>query len=280
MIVIFFKLSKSLCLSAFLASFFSFEKELVLIYMAIAVHECAHLIACLFTKEKHLGIVVNIFGMSLICKPIKKLSNSMIVLFSGPVASFVLFFVFSFVAQIEGANPYMRFFAFVNLSIGTANLLPVVPLDGGNIIKGLLHSKLGVIAGERISQKISGVFRIFFVLAELICILCKIFNPSAFVFVIFLIASRKKEKELAIYDKKCILSGDTPKNKKIKYMSFDSESELLAIAEKISHSYFLIVAAFENGKFVGDIDERELLFAIRKNSSLCTLKEYFEDKCL
>ncbi|MBQ4528258.1 MAG: site-2 protease family protein [Clostridia bacterium] len=262
-----------------MASFFSFEKELVLLYGAIAAHEMAHLLACIVTKEKCLTITVNMFGMSLVCKPIKKCSHSIAVLISGPATNFLIYLALLPLISGESCNYYLRFFSYINLSLGIVNLIPITPLDGGNITKNLLQARIGVIAGSKISQRISDIFRMLIITIELFCISGSIFNPSVIMFTIFLWCARKKETELAMFDKKCILLGDTPKNKKLRYMTFDSESELLAVAEKISHSYYLIVAAFENGKFVGDINERELLFAIRKNCSLCTLKEYFEDKC-
>ena len=42
-----------------------------------------------------------------------------------------------------------------NILIFLFNMFPIYPLDGGRIVKGLLHIKMGEIKAEKISNKIS-----------------------------------------------------------------------------------------------------------------------------
>lgn len=271
MISIRIKFSKTICISVFLSCFFSFTRELCLLYASIAVHEFAHLLAAKLCRVKCKEINLDIFGMSLLCSPCDTPSKSVIILSAGPLVSFFMWYI----CHLSGKYAYTDFFAFSNLCVLCVNLFPISPLDGGRIIKTVLQSRCGIIQGTKMSKKFSRYIRISFIVLWIMSIVFKFFNPSALMFIIFLAISEKKEKDTVLYEKNCVFSGHISKRRKPKYITFDSKSELLAIAEKISYSYFLVAVIFKDERYIGEIDERELLYAIRKRGSLCSLEELF-----
>ena len=87
-----------------------------------------------------------------------------------------------------------------NMLIFLFNMLPIYPLDGGRIVKGLLHIKMGEIKAEEISNKIS------YITIILVTIFCSISvyyfqNFAIFLICIFLwriVLKEKNGKTLAI----------------------------------------------------------------------------------
>lgn len=270
MICIRINFSKTICISFFTACIFSYTKELCIVYTALVFHELAHLSTMLLLKEKCFEMRIDIFGMKLLRVPCQKPLNSFLISVSGPVSSLV----FSVFTHCLNGGYYLNFFAFCNFSAFAVNLIPISPLDGGNILKAFLQSRFGIICGGRISKKISSCLRMFFSFLLLVCFMFNIFNPSLAMFIIFLVLAEKRENELILFERSFILGQKINICRNPKYFAFDSQSELLAVCEKISYSYFLIVAAFKDGRYIGDINERELLYAVRERGSLCTLEEY------
>jgi len=76
---------------------------------------------------------------------------------AGPAANFLLAAVVAGLLKIGGSSIpvwaflLLRYLAFVNLVLGTFNLLPVPPLDGSRILVGLLPARwaAGVLLAER-----------------------------------------------------------------------------------------------------------------------------------
>ena len=62
---------------------------------------------------------------------------------AGPVVNFILVILFS-VCEINVFNIEQDFLVYANLLIGLFNLIPIYPLDGGRILKNLLHIITGL----------------------------------------------------------------------------------------------------------------------------------------
>ncbi len=77
----------------------------------------------------------------------------MLVALAGPLANYVLAFVAILALHLTPALPnmvrayaliFIGFFVMANLALGTFNLLPIPPLDGGRVVVGLLPERLAM----------------------------------------------------------------------------------------------------------------------------------------
>ena len=77
-----------------------------------------------------------------------------------------------------------------NLLLMIFNLLPIYPLDGGRIIKGILHIILGKVKAEKYSNRISFITLILVTFLASIAIY-KIENIAIFLIVTFIVNNLK-----------------------------------------------------------------------------------------
>lgn len=112
------------------------------------VHEAGHIICLILLGEKPKLIELSFYGVKLERKTECIQSVEEIAVYaSGPLANFVLS-AFMFAA---GRSDGMKTAAVISLCVGVFNLLPCMPLDGGN----LLHFFLGRLMSEEKSDRIS-----------------------------------------------------------------------------------------------------------------------------
>lgn len=112
------------------------------------VHEAGHIICLILLGEKPKLIEMSFYGVKLERKTECIQSTEEIAVYaSGPLANFVLSAVMFAAGRSEG----IKTAAVISLCVGIFNLLPCMPLDGGN----LLHFFLGRLMSEEKSDKIS-----------------------------------------------------------------------------------------------------------------------------
>lgn len=75
--------------------------------------------------------------------------DSAIISFAGPLSNFLLAIVLSFVLKLTGGvytilGGFLYLTILYNLMLGFFNLIPVHPLDGFNVVHGLLPNKLAI----------------------------------------------------------------------------------------------------------------------------------------
>lgn len=96
---------------------------------ASLMHETGHFIALLFFDCKPRRISLGLFGMRVEQDPTKRLGyrQDALVSLAGPAVNLVTFCILSFTRGNEAA-------ALVHLTLGVFNLLPIEPLDGGQVL--------------------------------------------------------------------------------------------------------------------------------------------------
>jgi len=139
--------------AAFIYYVVSIETALA-IALPVAVHELAHIIALRLSGLKVKSIRAELTGLCIdycgFAEPLAHIAAA----FAGPASGFIYAYAASLVARETGCA-WMELSAGISLLLSVFNLLPVLPLDGGRILLGLLTMLLGAQAGERITLKIS-----------------------------------------------------------------------------------------------------------------------------
>ncbi|WMJ75890.1 MULTISPECIES: site-2 protease family protein [unclassified Sedimentibacter] len=107
------------------------------ILIALAAHETAHLISALILRIKFYKIKITLFGFNLNAElESLALYKKLFLFLSGPVCNICLYSIFTKTEYKE--------FADINLFLAVINMIPIVPLDGGNICKAFLEMFLNI----------------------------------------------------------------------------------------------------------------------------------------
>lgn len=149
--------------------------EVYAILMLLAfLHECGHLLAGLLLKLKPKKLEINPFGVAIIFEEFGSKDNKfemkkILIALAGPITNLVImlivmFFDFGFTKVTQEIAIY------ANLLIVLFNLLPIYPLDGGRIIKGILYIAKGSIFSDYITNRIANIGAIMLTFAGSIAI--------------------------------------------------------------------------------------------------------------
>lgn len=134
----------------------------LLLFASVLAHELGHSFAAKAQGINVKSITLFLFGgLATLEKDSDTPGKAMLVAIAGPAVSFLLFFVFlgvSFYFPLTGPlNAIVSLLATVNLTLGLFNLIPGLPLDGGNILRAIVwkitgNPNKGIIFASRFGQ--------------------------------------------------------------------------------------------------------------------------------
>ena len=175
----------------------------IIMFFAI-IHELGHLLTGLTLGMKPKKIELKLFGLSVSFKisineynkKIKKANmlevKKIIVALAGPITNLLIILIANFIHL----NDYQKnMIIYSNLLLILINMLPIFPLDGGRVLKGLLHIILGKNKAEKYSNKISFITLILLTISASILILY-IKNIAIFLIIVVLFAIHIRETQI------------------------------------------------------------------------------------
>jgi stage IV sporulation protein FB len=121
----------------------------VVILISILIHEYGHaLTALMFGQEAEINLV-GLGGLTKRQGPKLERWKEFIIVFNGPLAGFMIFIVAYLLLGVVGEKRTILIYALdvainVNLFWTLLNLLPVLPLDGGHLLRILLEGAFGL----------------------------------------------------------------------------------------------------------------------------------------
>ncbi len=138
-----------ICIAAVCVILNIFE-GLVWCALAVIIHESGHLLAMLKCGHAPERIKISAFEIKIFDSKRQSRSEkqNFFIIFSGPAVNFICFIPF-YLLYLLG-NEYVLPFAISNLSVGMFNSLPVLSLDGGQLIYIILRQRVGADKAERI----------------------------------------------------------------------------------------------------------------------------------
>jgi Zn-dependent protease/CBS domain-containing protein len=134
----------------------------ILLFSSVLAHELGHSFVALAQGIKVRSITLFIFGgLATLEKESNTPLQSFLIAIAGPVVSVLLFGLFFLIrASVPLAAPLeavVSLLAYINLVLALFNLIPGLPLDGGNVLKSIVwqitgNPNKGVIFAGRVGQ--------------------------------------------------------------------------------------------------------------------------------
>ena len=183
----------------------------MIMFFAI-IHELGHMVAGLLMGMKPEKLEIMPYGVSVSFKLMPKDYNrkikrgnqlelkKILVALAGPITNFM---IIAIVLQMNMNLVSTLMILYSNLVLILFNLLPIYPLDGGRLIKGILHIFLGKMKAEKYTNYISFVTLMIVTFVSSIAIYqlqnIAIFLIVLMLWVIFIREDRVYEKRNKMY---------------------------------------------------------------------------------
>lgn len=134
----------------------------LLLFASVLAHELGHSFAAIAQGIEVKSITLFIFGgLAMLGKESETPEQSFAVAIAGPVVSLLLFFLFTAVGiSVTLAGPIaavVGLLAQINLILALFNMIPGLPLDGGNVLKAVVwkitgNPNKGILFASRVGQ--------------------------------------------------------------------------------------------------------------------------------
>ncbi|KEH96213.1 M50 family metallopeptidase [Clostridium massiliodielmoense] len=257
-----------------------FKGKIIVSFILVFFHEMVHYITAKKLGFKGFGIEILPIGAVLKLRDLDEADpkEDLIISLSGPLFN-LIFAMISYFLNIKFSNEYLQLLYISNLALGTFNLIPALPLDGGRILRDILAFKTFYKRANKITVNISLVVGMLIYVYFCISTLLGMKNISIGIIGIFIIIISYKEKERIVY----LIMGDIVKKKykfiKKGYIENRSVSiyykknllDAMGIIDKNKYNLFTILN--DDMKVINIIYEEELVTAL-KNYGNISIEEY------
>ena len=241
-------------------------ETLFITYLIMFIHELAHLAAALAIGLKPSHIVFYPFGVNLKLKNkiVCSLADEVILYMAGPLANIMM--------AVTAKLLFREFFwfedfYFKNIILCILNLLPILPLDGGVILKKVLASRVGYNKSVFVMRCIS-VIMIFSGMMCLYKFQMLRYNFSMYFFLVFLAGNLFTAKEKYNVDilRGIIFSDKKIKQRKTKVLVAQKHENLREILKDFTNTHYNILCIIgENGEIEKILSEREVINQLLAN---------------
>ena len=144
----------------------------LLLFVSVILHELGHSIVAKTHGVPIKRITLFLFGgVSQLARESADPVTEIKIAVAGPAVSYALMMIFFALGHVvsrgaspEGVVPVLRYLAYVNGILGTFNLIPGFPLDGGRLLRAIIWKATGNLRRSTyIASKVGGVIGIIFI---------------------------------------------------------------------------------------------------------------------
>lgn len=138
-----------------------------IIFVSVLIHEYGHALTSVCFKQKAKIQLVAMGGVTSFNGPKLKYWQQFLIVFNGPLFGFFLFLGSTFLLKLEWSPlvvSILKVTQIANLFWTVVNLLPVQPLDGGQLLRIVLEANFGI-AGFKASLLIGAILSLLFAFA-------------------------------------------------------------------------------------------------------------------
>lgn len=236
------------------------DKILFISYFTILLHELAHLTAAHFMGLRTDNITMQPFGVNLQLKNkiIYSISDEVILYAAGPafnIGCALLITVFG------GRSDVVRYFYTCNMVLFFINILPVMPLDGGIILKKLITHKFGYKTAEHCLMMTSITITAILIITEIIAAYRSGVNYSVVLMISFLIGNifTQKEKYDIDFINELMFCDDKKQNNAKVFVIYD-DADYRKIAKKFTKgNYGIVLRVNSKGEIEETLTEKQII---------------------
>lgn len=168
-----------------------------------------------------------------------------------------------------------------NAAIGLFNLLPLYPLDGGQIFIIISNKLLGSRRTLRVAKRLSVIIKICLIIAGILQVVLYV-NPSLLAAALFLPGERLLEETISIMRLENLLNRKQRiKRKKlypVKIFAAMYDCSLLELVQRLDYDCFHIIYVLNDDmKIIGRITEHDVINAIQNFNYANNLYDVFRD---
>ncbi|SES74715.1 stage IV sporulation protein FB [Natronincola peptidivorans] len=265
--------------------YFEYFIELVIVIFIIIIHELAHSLVSIYSGIKVVEIELFPFGGVAKTENYFEIDSfkEIVIAIIGPASNYVMLFM-GIIAEVymKVQSSYLYFFIVTNLTIGLFNTLPILPLDGGRILRAYLNSKIGFKKATIITIKLSKILTVFIFFMGIYFGVksTEYFFLCGIAVFLFIKVDKEREKigytfiyQVVMKKKKLIEKGIMD----VKYLTALETLDLNTILYELSsNKYHFIAVINTKGKVTGNLSESQILDAIIRNNNKITLKKLLE----
>lgn len=236
------------------AAFFQSLRPALIAYGVAFVHESAHFLAASCFKIRFSSISIMPFGLSIKLKKeyIEDPKKEFWICFAGPLSNILMFIIGLMISsQHLLQKGYLEFFLSANMMMFLLNMLPILPLDGGRMLKSILTDRYGVIKAFNFTYRIGKVAILFFCIASFYILYRVNFNFSFIILCAFLcysVFSEKSKNDVFLMKEISRSLGKMNKNSllKINHMAVSPDYEAIKLISKFSYHTFTVLSVIDH----------------------------------
>jgi Zn-dependent protease len=140
----------------------------LLAFASVLLHELGHALVARHLRVPVVGIELHFFGgAAKMAQQPRSAGDEIAIAAAGPAVSFALGGLGFVLAALTGAG-FFTMFAWLNTIIGTFNLLPALPMDGGRILRAVLAPRMGFGRATEVAVTVSRGFALVMALVGLV----------------------------------------------------------------------------------------------------------------
>ena len=262
------RLNLLLCIGFIFFFFYGYVENATISFLLVFLHEWGHtFVAYLFGYHIE---YIEIFPFGGVAKITESIGvdpwQEIIIAAAGPFTSFMLALIgyqLSFFLSAE--NDLIAFFIMANLVIGFFNLLPIIPLDGGRILRAYLAYFVGFKRATKISLWVSKILCLIVAAFGFYVMKYNPFNIIIPCIALFIYLGAQKEYNMAAFvfmkditeKKQYLLSKGILKTKHLVAIQNSSVKEVMN--QFLPRKYHIITVMDSRCNIVGTLTENQML---------------------
>jgi stage IV sporulation protein FB len=255
--------------------------EALLLFAIVLWHEGFHVVVAARYKLPVADIELLPFGGVARIEAFLQLNpeREWLVAAAGPLSNLLLVGAAYAVFPHLTINPYwFRFFAQANLGMALFNLIPVLPLDGGRVLRSIMARCQGFARATRTAARLGQVFSVLLTAWAVYNVICQRYN---FILVlltgIMLFFAARNEQDSAAYAFMRYLTSrkrhlELGKVVTVRHLAATAESSLGEVLRRLKPPcYHLVWVVDAEGRVAGFVGELELIGALFEHGLSCRL---------
>ncbi len=235
-------------------------QTLLITYFVMLFHELSHTAAALCIGLRIDKITFYAFGVNLKLKNkfVHSLVDELILYLAGPlfnvVFALVMLFAYSFFK-----TEFLRYLYYMNVVLFAVNMLPILPLDGGIILKKIITYFWSDKKAKSIMRLLSITICLILLVLCVYSVLASKLNFSLVIMVVFLFGSilTGQEKYNADFVRELIFADSKNKKRKINHIIAQIDEKPQNIVEKFSNNKYNIVYLVDNSGKICNINTQK-----------------------